>query len=95
MSETPEEFIARVAEIDRQRAAEEREQAARHILYMHGDEKRGYRPGSFTEKLIELWMHADASNSTKLQGAFPVLGEGLFIAKTIGSDAVAEWGGIK
>lgn len=75
------------------RAAAEREQVARHVLWHSGD-ARGQEPGSFTSKLLDAWVRADGANDLRLRGAFPLLGEAIQISRTLGSDALAEWGGI-
>jgi hypothetical protein len=45
-------------------------ETARHVLWVFGSEG-GYRPGSFTQRLLELLAHADAVNAAKLAQAFP------------------------
>lgn len=72
----------------------EREEAARHVLWHNGD-PRGIQPGSFTGKLLDAWARADAINSMRLASAFPLLGEAVSVSRLLGSDAVAEWGGVE
>jgi hypothetical protein len=45
-------------------------ETARHVLWIFGREG-GYRPGSFTQRLLELLAHADATNAAKLAHVFP------------------------
>ncbi|MFJ8929309.1 hypothetical protein ACIRLA_22290 [Streptomyces sp. NPDC102364] len=45
-------------------------ETARHVLWMFGNEG-GYRPGSFTQRLLELLAHADRVNLAKLAQAYP------------------------
>jgi hypothetical protein len=45
-------------------------ETARHVLWMFGSEG-GYRPGSFTQRLLELLAHADRVNLAKLAQAYP------------------------
>ena len=73
---------------------EEKEQAARHILWTVGD-PRGYRPGSFTEKLLETWAQADVRNKAKLSRAFPSLGDALDVLWYEKTEGLVEWAGIK
>lgn len=80
-------------EIAQRRIAEERTEAARHLLWAAGD-PRGYRPGGFTEKLIAAWQSADPHNSARLRSAFPILGEGVRLLRNGGAGAVAKWAGI-
>jgi len=53
---------------------------ARHVLWMFGTEG-GYRPGTFTQKLLELLAYADPENTAKLAVAFPAEAEAVRIAK--------------
>lgn len=79
------------------KAAEElaaRQEVARHVLWHNGDH-RGQEPGSFTRKLLEAWARADLENAHRLATAFPLLGEAVNISSTRGSDALAEWAGIR
>ena len=76
------------------RLAEERLEAARHVLWHIGD-PRGQEPGSFTSKLLDAWTRADHENSARLTLAFPILGDAIEEAKIFGADAVATWGGIE
>lgn len=45
---------------------------ARHVLWAVGD-PRGYRPGSFTETLLDALGRSDPQNEARLMGAFPGL----------------------
>jgi hypothetical protein len=47
-------------------------QAAAHVLWYFARE--GYQPGSFTEKLLSAFAHADTINLAKLSLVFPELG---------------------
>lgn len=53
-------------------------QAAAHVLWYFVRE--GYQPGSFTEKLLSAFAHADVINLVKLSLAFPELGEAYRLA---------------
>jgi hypothetical protein len=55
-------------------------ETARHVLWTFGREG-GYRPGSFTQRLIELLAHADAANLTKLAQSFPAEAEAVRMAQ--------------
>lgn len=45
-------------------------ETARHVLWLFGREG-GYRPGSFTQRLLELIAHADRTNAAKLAREYP------------------------
>lgn len=55
-------------------------ETARHVLWVFGREG-GYRPGSFTQRLIELLAHADNINLAKLAQAFPAEAAAVSIAQ--------------
>lgn len=57
---------------------EAQKQAAAHVLWYFTRE--GYQPGSFTEKLLSAFGHADTFNLVKLTMAFPELGEAYRLA---------------
>ena len=56
------------------------EDTARHVLWTFGTEG-GYRPGTFTQKLLELLAYADPDNTAKLAVVFPGEAEAVRIAK--------------
>lgn len=62
-------------------------EAARHVLWSQGEEG-GYRPGSFTEKLIELWGRADLLNQFRLSTAFPEIGMALTVYQDKGAEGL-------
>lgn len=68
-------------------------EAALHVLWHNGD-RRGQRPGSFTEQLLNAWARADHINGTRLGVAFPALGHAVGISRLAGSDVLAEWAGV-
>jgi len=53
---------------------------ARHVLWTFGREG-GFRPGSFTQKLIELIASADQANTVRLGQAFPEVTKAVALAK--------------
>lgn len=55
-------------------------ETARHVLWTFGREG-GYRPGSFTQRLIELIAHADAANLARLAQAYPAEAEAVRMAQ--------------
>ena len=56
------------------------EDTARHVLWTF-DAQGGYRPGTFTQKLLELLAYADPDNTAKLAAAFPGEAEAVRLAK--------------
>ncbi|MEV0917891.1 hypothetical protein AB0I93_26985 [Streptomyces sp. NPDC049967] len=56
------------------------EDTARHVLWTFGTEG-GYRPGTFTQKLLELLAYADQDNTAKLAVVYPGEAEAVRIAK--------------
>lgn len=77
----------------RETISPESREAAHHVLWHNGDQ-RGWRPGSFTEKLLDAWARADSGNSARLDMAFPEYATAVDISRSHGSDALAEWAGI-
>lgn len=63
-------------------------EAVRHILGHH-NHPGGYRAGTFTTDLIELWGKADYVNQARLATGFPVLGQVIAILQRDGLEAVA------
>lgn len=63
-------------------------ETARHVLWTFGREG-GYRPGSFTQRLIELLAHADNVNMARLAQAFPAEAEAVRMAQ-YDEDGVAK-----
>ncbi|MFJ7963192.1 hypothetical protein [Streptomyces sp. NPDC096324] len=55
-------------------------ETARHVLWMFGREG-GYRPGSFTQRLLELLAHADNVNMAKLALSYPAEAEAVRMAQ--------------
>lgn len=74
-----------------QEVVDQRFAVAHHLLWLMGD-RRGFRPGSFTEHLIRAFEVADPANTSRLSLAFPVYGQGVMISTHRGRDALAEWG---
>lgn len=66
------------------------EQDIRHALWYAGDQANGFHPGGFTAALIEAWSHADDNNFARLRGAFPGLGEALYVLRMCGADALRD-----
>lgn len=62
---------------------------ARQVLG-HYHYEGGFRPGSFTTRLIEVFEVADPANTIALSGAFPVMGSVLTTMSTFGASAVHE-----
>lgn len=75
-------------------ANDERQQAARHVLWTLGHREHGYEPGGFTSALLDAWGRADSSNQARLRIAFPVYAHALDVLKHRGVDALLEWAGI-
>lgn len=73
---------------------EERQQAARHILWSVGD-SRGYEPGGFTISLMLAWKKADPANRARLGSAFPVYFMAYGVQYEEGNDGLAQWAGIE
>lgn len=46
-------------------------EAARHLLWWHGDQEYGWQPGSFSNALITVLVLADYQNRARLLSAFP------------------------
>lgn len=55
-------------------------ETARHVLWVFGEE-RGYRPGNFTQGLLELLARADIVNAARLSIAYPAEAEAVRLAK--------------
>ncbi|MFH8627813.1 hypothetical protein ACH4A8_39000 [Streptomyces vietnamensis] len=53
---------------------------ARHVLWTFGRDG-GFRPGSFTQKLIELIAMADQANTVRLGASFPEVTKAVALAK--------------
>ena len=71
---------------------DDKEKAARHVLWHYGDE-RGEQPGGFVQKLLEAWNSADRDNWHRLNDAFPAYGEALNLCQQGGLDRLARrWG---
>ncbi|MFI5985106.1 hypothetical protein ACIBEA_30095 [Streptomyces sp. NPDC051555] len=45
-------------------------ETARHVIWTFGREG-GYRPGTYTQKLLELLAYADEGNTAKLATVYP------------------------
>lgn len=81
-------------EAKEQGTTEERQQAARHILYACGD-SRGFEPGGFTHTLLLAWKKADPSNRARLCLAFPVYAVAFDVQFEESNDGLAQWAGIE
>ncbi|MFD6180115.1 hypothetical protein [Streptomyces goshikiensis] len=55
-------------------------ETARHVIWTFG-EQGGYRPGTFTMKLLELLAYADRDHTARLAIAYPVEAEAVRMAK--------------
>lgn len=55
-------------------------ETARHVIWTFGREG-GYRPGTFTQKLLELLAYADEGNTAKLASAYPAEAAAVRLAK--------------
>lgn len=66
-------------------------ETARHVLWVFGTEG-GFRPGTFTQKLLELLAYADEANTAKLAIAFPEEAAAVRLAKyeETGSDQLKK-----
>ncbi|MEU6661209.1 hypothetical protein [Streptomyces sp. NPDC046821] len=53
---------------------------ARHVLWVFGRDG-GFRPGTFTQKLLELLAYADEQNTSKIASAYPVEAAAVRLAK--------------
>ena len=62
---------------------EAEKEVARHVLWYYGVEG-GYRPGSFSESLLETMHQADSNNLAKLLVAFPEYRKPLEILRMVG-----------
>lgn len=54
---------------------------AREVLYAFGHSDVGFVPGSFGERLISAFAHADAFNFARLESVFPEYGRAVRILK--------------
>lgn len=72
-----------------------RQDAARHLLWMHHKDSRGYEPGSFTAGLLTAWHRADAANQGRLCVAFPIYGDAFDQIRANGYEGLARWAGIE
>lgn len=55
-------------------------ETARHVIWTFGYEG-GYRPGTYTQKLLELLAYADEANTAKLATVFPAEAAAVRLAK--------------
>jgi len=72
---------------------------ARHVLYFKGG-NHGFQPGSYTQKLLELFSAAEEENFTKLASIYPGLASayhiasneegGIYILEEIAKDTIAD-----
>lgn len=69
-------------------AGHERVSALRNVLWINGDTDAGWRPGGFTESLLNAWSRADSSNRERLSDAFPALGWAVNISAFGGTPAL-------
>ena len=67
-------------------------EAARHLLGHH-NEPGGYKPGTFTTGLIDLWPKADFRNKHLLGLAFPEMHQAIAALDHGGFDAVRQLAG--
>lgn len=54
-------------------------ETARHVLFHYGS-PQGYRPGSFTQRLMEAIDAADVVHTARLRAAYPELVDAMTIA---------------
>lgn len=54
---------------------------AREVLYAFGHSDVGFTPGSFGERLISAFAHADTVNFARLESVFPEYGRAIRIIK--------------
>jgi hypothetical protein len=55
-------------------------ETAAHVIWTFGREG-GYRPGTFTQKLLELLAYADEVNTAKLAAIYPAEAAAVRLAK--------------
>lgn len=54
-------------------------ETARHVLWHYGN-PQGYRPGSFTQKLMEAIDAADVVHTARLRSAYPDMVDAMTLA---------------
>lgn len=63
-------------------------ETARHVLFHYGS-PLGYRPGSFTQKLMEAIDAADVVHTARLRSAYPDLVDAMALAAN-SRDGIAQ-----
>lgn len=91
---SPDRLRAAIATVEEQKGNytyEQRQEAARHVLWLFGHEDVGYQPGSFTMTLLRAYQQADGVNKQRINLAFPIYGDALDQYQEAGRDGLLEW----